>query len=189
MGLVLLVLLLAAGAGRLVGGPGRVYPYSFDGVPLLVAAFAVQVAEPLVGRYVPYSYPLAMAVAATLMVQFTLRNVAIPGVALAGVGVLLNAVVVVGNGAMPVSEEAAARAGISAEALALDADPRHEPMDGNTRLHLLGDGVPAPIPGRREVDSAGDLALAAGAGLLVFTTMCRRRGVFGPSVRFAKAAS
>lgn len=189
MGLTLLVLLGALVAGRAAGGPGRVHPFRFQGVPLLVAAFAVQVAEPVAGRFVAYSYPLALAVSATLMVQFAGRNIRIPGVALACLGVLLNALVVVANGAMPVSEHAASRAGIDVEALALDVDPRHEPLDGNTRLGLLADVVPTPIPGHREVDSAGDIALAGGVGLLVFTTMCRRRGVFAPSVRVRATAS
>lgn len=179
MGLTLLILLAAFGAGRLAGGqPGRLHTYRFAGTPLVVAAFAIQALEPLLSRVVAYSYPLALAVSATLMVQFTLRNARVPGVPLAGLGLLLNAIVVVTNGAMPVSEAAAVRAGLSVEALRLDTDPRHEPMDGGTRLHLLGDIVPTPIPGHREVDSVGDIALAAGLGLLVFSTMTRRRGVF-----------
>jgi hypothetical protein len=189
MGLTLLVLAVALVAGRLAGGPGRVRPYRFDGVALVAAAFAVQVTEPVVGRFVAYSYPLALAVSATLMVQFTVRNVHIPGVALAGAGLVLNALVVVANGAMPVSESAAARAGIPAEALHLDADPRHERLDGATRLRPLADVVPVPIPGHREVDSAGDIALAAGVGLLGFATAARRRGVFDASVRTKAAAT
>lgn len=179
MGLTLLILLAAFGAGRLAGGaPGRLRAYRFAGFPLVVVAFAIQALEPLLSRVVAYSYPMALAVSATLMVQFTLRNARVPGVPLAGLGLLLNALVVVTNGAMPVSEEAAMKAGISAESLHLDTDPRHEPMDGNTRLHVLGDLVPTPIPLHREVDSVGDIALAAGLGLLVFSTMTRRRGVF-----------
>jgi hypothetical protein len=183
MGLTVLVLAVALAAGRLAGGPGRVRPYRFDGVALVVAAFAVQVTEPVLASFVAYSYPLALAVSATLMVQFTARNLHIPGIALAGAGLVLNAVVVVANGAMPVSEAAAARAGIPAEALHLDADPRHERLDGNTVLRPLADVVPVPIPLHREVDSAGDIALAAGVGLFGFSTMARRRGVFTPSVR------
>ena len=189
MGLTLLVGLCTLVAGRIAGGPGRVHPFRFAGTPLVLAAFAVQAVEPLAAAYVAYSYPMALAVSATLMVQFTARNIHVPGVALAGLGVLLNALVVLGNGAMPVSEHAAARAGIDLRALDLDADPRHERLDGNTRLGLLGDVLPAPVPGHREVDSAGDIALAGGVGLLIFTTMCRRRGVFGPTVRTRAATS
>jgi hypothetical protein len=179
MGLTLLILLAAFGAGRLVGGPpGRLRTYRFSGAPLVVAAFAVQALEPLVSRVVAYSYPLALAVSATLMVQFTLRNARVPGVPLAGLGLLLNALVVVTNGAMPVSEQAALRAGLTVESLHLDEDPRHEALDGGTRLRALGDVVPVPIPLHREVDSVGDIALASGLGLLVFSTLTRRRGVF-----------
>lgn len=184
MGLTLLILLAAFAAGRLAGGRSTRYlTHRLDAVPLVVAAFAVQALEPFTGRVVAYSYPLSLAVSATLMVQFTARNARVPGVPLAGLGLLLNALVVIANGAMPVSAEAVARAGISAEALRLDTDPRHEPMDGNTRLHLLGDIVPTPIPGHREVDSVGDVALAAGLGLLVFSTAGRRRGIFAAESR------
>ncbi len=92
-----------------------------------------------------------------------------------------NALVVIVNGAMPVSESAAARAGISAEQLALDTDDRHEPLDGATRMTPLADRIPVPIPGHREVDSLGDVAIAAGAGLYAFAAAYRRRGMFHSS--------
>lgn len=181
MGLTLLVAVAAFVIGRLLGGSGgRPRLHRLDGVPLLVAAFVVQLSEPLVGREIPYSYPLTLAISATLLVQVAARNIRVPGVGLAAIGLVANAAVVIVNGAMPVSDSAVARAGISAAALALESDPRHEPLDGNTRLAVLADRIPVPIPGRREVDSVGDVALAAGVGLFVFTAMYRRRGVFDP---------
>jgi hypothetical protein len=125
---------------------------------------------------VAYSYPVALAVSATLVTQFVARNARVPGVPLAGIGLLLNAAVVIGNGAMPVSVDAAIRGGMPIERLDFAGDPRHEPLDANTRLAPLADVVPTPIPGWREVTSAGDILLAAGVGLYVFST-ARARSV------------
>jgi hypothetical protein len=117
---------------------------------------------------------MCLAVSATLMVQFAVGNVRVPGVALAAVGLCANAAVVIVNGAMPVSETAAARAGISIQQLHLDTDDRHEPLDGGTKVTMLADRIPVPIPGHREVDSLGDLGIAAGAGLYLFAAACGR---------------
>lgn len=181
VGLTVLVLVAAFALGRLAGGPGPLAAPRLQRIGLLVAAFAVQLAEPVLAREVAYSYPLCMAVSATLMVQFAAGNARVPGVALAAAGVCANALVVVVNGAMPVSEPAAVRAGISIEALALESDDRHEPLDGATRMTALADRIPVPIPGHREVDSLGDLGIAAGAGLYAFAAAYRRRGPFAPS--------
>ena len=181
VGLTVLVLVGAFALGRLAGGPGRLAAPTLHRIGLLVGAFAVQVAEPVVAREVAYSYPLCMAVSATLMLQFAAGNVRVPGVALATAGVCANAFVVIVNGAMPVSEPAALRAGISIEALALESDSRHEPLDGATRMPALADRFPVPIPGHREVDSIGDLGIAAGAGLYAFAAAYRRRAIFAPS--------
>ncbi len=181
MGLTVLVLVAAFAFGRLAGGPGPLAAPALHRIGLIVAAFGVQVAEPLVAREVAYSYPLCMAVSATLMLQFAAGNARVPGVALATAGLCANALVVVVNGAMPVSESAALRAGLSVEALALESDDRHEPLDGGTRMSALADRIPVPIPGHREVDSLGDLGIAAGAGLYAFSAAYRRRTVFASS--------
>jgi len=180
VGLAFLTLLLALAVGHLAGGraggltggrTGGLTGVALSGTHLLVAAFVVQILEPLTSRVVPGAYPIALAVSATLMTQFVSRNVSVPGVPLAGVGLLLNAAVVLVNGAMPVSLDAAARAGIAAERLDLAADPRHEPLGDATRLALLADIAPAPLPGRPEVVSPGDVLLAAGVGLFVVSAM------------------
>ena len=179
MGLTVVVLVAAGVFGRLAGGPGPLVAPRMHRAALLLAAFAILFAEPLISREVAYSYPLCLAVAATLMVQFAAGNLRVPGVALAAVGLCANALVVIVNGAMPVSETAADRAGVSVERMALDTDARHEPLDGGTRLTALTDRVPVPIPGHREVDSLGDLAIAAGAGLYLFAASHRRSRLLG----------
>jgi len=174
VGLTVLVLVAAGLFGRLAGGPGPLVAPRLHRVALLAGAFGVQAVEPLVSHAVAYSYPMCLAVSATLMVQFAVGNVRVPGVALAAVGLCANAAVVIVNGAMPVSETAAARAGISIQQLHLDTDDRHEPLDGGTKLTPLADRIPVPIPGHREVDSLGDLGIAAGAGLYLFAAACGR---------------
>lgn len=181
VGLTVLVLVTALVLGRLAGGPGPLFAPTLTRVGLLVAAFGVLLAEPFVAREVAYSYPLCLAVSATLMVQFAAGNLRVPGVALATAGLCANALVVILNGAMPVSEAAAARAGIGVEQLALDRDDRHEPLDGGSRMTVLADRIPVPIPGHREVDSVGDVGIAAGAGLYAFAAAYRRRGMFHQS--------
>jgi hypothetical protein len=170
MGLALLTLTLALLAGYLAGGrAGRLTNLPLSGSHLLVAAFVVQIAEPLASRVVPGAYPIATAVSATLVVQFVARNMLVPGVVLAGFGLALNATVVLVNGAMPVSMSAAERAGISG--LDLSGDVRHEVLGTATRLPWLADIIPASLPFRPEVVSAGDVLLAAGIGLFVIASM------------------
>jgi hypothetical protein len=178
VGLTVLVLIAAFACGRLAGGPGPLRAPRLDGVALVIAACGVQLAEPFVSREVAYSFPLSLAVSATLLVQFAARNLRVAGVALAAAGLVANALVVIVNGAMPVSEHAAVRAGLTVAELELESDSRHEPLDGATRFAALGDRIPVPIPGHREVDSLGDLALAAGVGLFAFSAAYRRRGVY-----------
>jgi len=162
------------GTGR-IAAAGRPGTGRIAAAHLLVVAFGVQAVEPLVSQAVPHSYPLALAVSGTVMTQFVIRNAAVPGVPLAGLGLVLNTLVVILNGAMPVSLEAATRAGLPVERLDLDSDPRHERLDVATRFAPLADVVPTPIPGRREVTSPGDILLAAGVGLFVFSAARSRR--------------
>lgn len=173
MGLALLTLVLALAAGYLVGGRRGVSALPLSATHLLVAAFVVRVIEPLVSRVVPGAYPIAIAVSATLMAQFVARNALVPGVALAGLGLLLNAAVVLVNGAMPVSLYAAARAGVPG--MELSGDARHDVLGDGTRLAWLADVIPAPTPFRPEVVSIGDVLLAAGIGLFALASMGRRR--------------
>jgi hypothetical protein len=170
--LATLILVLALAAGRVLGG--RVADLGQlrvrDG-GWLVAALTVQVVGSLVANAQRPAYAAGLVVSALLAARFAARNRHLAGIPLACLGLLLNALVVAANGSMPVSAHAAARAGVPVEQLALPADPRHEAMGPGTRLPLLGGVIPVPLPPRREVASFGDVLLAAGIGLLVFTGM------------------
>lgn len=146
---------------------------------LLLASVSVLFCEPTVASTFGHVYPAAMILATMLMIQFAMRNLHVPGIPLVALGMLLNAAVVVANGSMPLDASAAERAGVSITRVSDGADHRHRLADSDTNLSALGDRVAVPLPGHRETDSLGDIAIAAGAGLCAFTAVRRRRGIFG----------
>lgn len=162
--LVILVLVAAVAVGVAAGGPLGSGEEPVRGWPLLVLAVLAQAAGALFGIA---GYQVGLLLSAVLAGLFLARNRRLPGVPLVALGLLLNALVVTANGAMPVSRYAAARAGVDFSAAAPASDARHEPADARTRLLLLGDVVPLALPPRREVVSLGDCLLAAGLALLV----------------------
>jgi hypothetical protein len=182
MGLTVIVVFIAALGGWLSSGRGgRIRGHHLRSPGLALAAASVLFCEPLLASSVHRAYPTAALISAVLMVQFCLRNLHVPGVPLAALGLLLNAIVVVANSTMPVEQSAATRAGVGLGRVAAHADHRHELAGPDTWLRALDDRVAVPLPGHREVDSLGDVAIAAGAGLCVFTALRRRRGVFDPA--------
>ena len=120
-------------------------------------------------------YAVGLAVSALAALAFCARNLRVTGVPLVTAGLLLNAVVVGANAAMPVSIAAAARAGVSIDQIAAGNDPRHEIAGAGTHLRPLGDVIPAPLPVLPEVASPGDLLIAAGLAELVVLAMRRPR--------------
>jgi hypothetical protein len=93
------------------------------------------------------------------------------GMPILGLGLLMNAAVIVANGGMPVFEVAAQAARVSAQALAIPAgDFVHVVGGAATRLPWLADVIPFPGPEWfRIVVSPGDLLLFAGVVALVAT--------------------
>lgn len=167
----MVALVLALCLGKLAGGSlTRLAGMPLRGWPMLAAALAVEVAGSFTtGRW----YASGLALSAAFVLAFLARNRTAPGVALVGLGLLLNATVVAANGAMPVSRNAAATAGVDVAAVAAGADPRHEVSGVGTRLPVLGDVLALPLPGRPEIVSPGDVVVAAGLALLVITGMRR----------------
>lgn len=110
------------------------------------------------------------------------------GMALIALGALLNFTVILANGGMPVSAEAAARAGYhGAEAHAILLRGKHFlDATGDVRLRLLSDVIPlwrAPA-----VASVGDLVLWAGLIVLIQQLMVGG-GVHTPSPASQAAAT
>jgi hypothetical protein len=168
--LVVVVLVLAAAVGVASGGrPGALGRVPLSGWRLLLGAAVCQLAGSLAtrvaGSEVPYEIGSLAAVG--LLIGFLLSNTRLPGVPLVAAGLLVNALVVLANGAMPVSRWAAARAGVDLTAISAGADARHAVAGAGTSLRLLSDVVPVPIPGFPEVVSPGDVLVAAGLALLL----------------------
>ena len=165
MSLVVAVLVVALAVGWARGGSlTRLGSLPLRSRRLVVAALLVQLAGTLVGG--PF-HPVGLALSAGLVVAFLVRNRGVRGSGLVALGLLANALVVGANGAMPVSADAAARAGIGTQDLLVGSDPRHELEGSGTRLAVLGDRIPVPLPWRPEVVSLGDVLVAAGLGQLV----------------------
>ncbi|MFN2490265.1 MAG: DUF5317 domain-containing protein [Actinomycetota bacterium] len=93
---------------------------------------------------------------------FIAGNRRLPGMLIADIGIALNLLVIVANGAMPVSPDAARSAGIERSPEGLE----HEVIGDGTLLPWLGDVI--PLPHLREVWSFGDLFLAVGIARLVY---------------------
>ncbi len=133
---------------------------------------AVAVAAQLGGAFAGGSYyPLGLGASALLVAAFLLSNRGIRGTGLVALGLLCNALVVGLNGAMPVSEHASGKAGVSTQDLLAGTDPRHELASSSTTLRPLGDVIPVLLPWRPEVVSPGDVLVAAGLAQLVLLGM------------------
>lgn len=104
-----------------------------------------------------------------------------PGLPLAFVGILLNAVVIVVNGGfMPVWEPSIVASGLTAADVGstfhriVSATPSGGiPSDFLAQAGPLGDIIPIPIPFIRNVISVGDLFLGAGLGFFLFAVTVR----------------
>jgi hypothetical protein len=120
-------------------------------------------------------YPVGLAVSALAALAFCARNIRLAGLPLVTLGLLLNAIVVTLNGAMPVSVVAATRAHVSTQEIAAGDDARHSIAGSGTTWRVLGDDIPVPLPLRPEVASPGDVLIAAGLGELVVLGMRPRR--------------
>lgn len=173
MGFIVCSILAALLFSRLAGGRLSAFErVPAHGLMLPVTALAVLVLGVVLGWVgLPAGglFAVSLGVSALLVGCFTLVNRALAGTGLIAAGLLLNAIVVGLNGAMPVSAYALARAGVGAAVVA--GDDRHEPATSHTRLRLLGDVVPVPLPLWPEVDSVGDLLAAAGLAQLVVMAM------------------
>jgi hypothetical protein len=168
----LFVLLCAVGIGYAAGGSlDRLGGLTLRRGRLVLVAVLVQLAGGLLGG--PF-YPLGLAVSAGLVAWFLAHNRGVRGTGLVGLGLLLNALVVGLNGAMPVSSEALGQARLSTQDLLAGNDPRHELVGPDTRLRLIGDLIPVLLPVHPEVVSVGDVLIAAGLAQLVVTAMRRR---------------
>jgi hypothetical protein len=110
----------------------------------------------------------ALLASLAVLIAVAFANRRITGVAVVGLGLLLNLVAVAVNGGMPVRESALRAAGFESVE---PTEPRHLESPGDP-LPVLGDVLPVPIA--REVLSFGDLIVVFGAADAV-RELSRRR--------------
>ncbi len=92
-----------------------------------------------------------------LVVAWLVLNRRLPGVWLVAVGLVMNALVIGANGAMPVGPAAMDALGLGP----LEVPPgKHTLLTSDTRLAWLADII--PVPPLRSIISAGDIVLAVG---------------------------
>ena len=172
---IVIVLLAAIMVGYLAGGGlERLGELRLRRRWLLLLAALGQFVGAVLG---PPAYGVGLGLSAVLAATFLVVNRGVHGTALVALGLGANAVVVGLNGSMPVSADASGRAGVSTQSLLRADDPRHELANDDTRLRLLGDVIPVPLPGRPQVVSPGDVLIAAGLAELVVVGMTRGAGV------------
>lgn len=168
MVLVLLVGALSLAVALVTGG-ARLGTVRLRAVRLLVAAAVVQLGTAVLAPGSGAVRWAALAFTAVMVGLFVLGNRQVPGTPLVGAGLLLNVAVVAANGAMPVSVEAAARAGIPRAQAVGGGGALREQLTSSTRLGWLADVFPVATPWWPQVVSLGDLLVAAGVGLLLIS--------------------
>jgi Family of unknown function (DUF5317) len=164
----LIALTVAAGAvvGHLRGGRLRNLGKLRLRRPMLVGLAAVcQLALIVTGPSGIAKAFLLLAVNVVLL-TFTWMNRLLPGTGLLLLGFALNAAVITANSGMPVSPSALLAIG---EQPATLTQGRHQLLKAGGRLAVLGDVL--PVPALHSVYSIGDVAIAAGAGVLMANLM------------------
>lgn len=171
MSAMALILATVAGsvvAGRLRGGRLRNLGHArLRHAWLVFVAVAIHVLLYLVARGAGVVLPL-LALSHLTLLAFVWLNRMLPGMLLVFVGLVLNAAVILTNGAMPVDRDALLA--VSGDSGALQVTPgKHRLLDGGHRLPWLADVIALPL--LRQVVSVGDVVLAAGVGVLVGNLM------------------
>lgn len=114
-----------------------------------------------------------------LLMIMVLLNRSAPGMWIAGLGVLMNFIVIAANGGMPVLAGAAEVAsGFTVADPDLSATFKHVPLDDSSRLTFFADVIPLRFAGIGEVISLGDVFLALGLGVFLEHELRRPRRFF-----------
>jgi Family of unknown function (DUF5317) len=173
--LIVILILVAVAAGFLAGGSLR----GFERVRIhwwgaALAGLAVQsvpsfsVGGQAVG-------PALLAVSYGLLVAFLWVNRRLPAAPIMLIGLVLNLLVVIPNGGMPVSASAMEASGGSNTLLSPTDDGKHHLMTDDDVLTPLADVIAVPSP-VGAVMSIGDLFLYAGVVSFVVLIMLGRSG-------------
>lgn len=174
MTLVLLALVAGVAAGYARGGGlARLPTLRPCRNRLLVTAVALHALGVLGGWLWEPMLPILVGLSWALLAFYAWVNRTIHGGLLIAAGLAANAAVLLLNGAMPLSESAAARAGADPATILATGD--YESIGPDTRLPWLGKVVPVAFPPRPEVVSPGDVSVAAGVAVLLSMGLTGRR--------------
>lgn len=148
---------------------------------LLIVALALQIGT----RFLPVDESVEWIGVTMVLVSFGLLIVLVflnrdkRGMWIAGIGVLMNFLVIALNGGMPVLAGAAEVAsGFTVTEPDLTGSFKHTLMDESTRLTFFGDVIPLRFVGISEVISLGDVFLALGLGVFLEHELRRPRRFF-----------
>jgi hypothetical protein len=132
-------------------------------LPVIALALVARAVAPFVPSFGLGLYMVGIALTAA----FATVNWRLPGAPLVALGSLLNLLVIVVNGAMPVDIELLEAAGGRSP-----DDALHEPLSDRSLLLMLADIIVVPFV--RAAYSIGDFLIAVGGFLLPFVTLTRR---------------
>ena len=118
--------------------------------------------------------PVLLAASYASLVLFLFANRWIPGMPVMRIGLLLNLIVVLLNGGMPVTAWAIEHVGGDPAALAAEAPTKHHLQTDDDLLWWLGDVIPVPTP-FNDVASIGDVLLYGGMMYSIVEIMRGRR--------------
>jgi hypothetical protein len=168
------VLLVAALMAVALGGDLRkIALIEIKRLPWILVSFALPFAAPLAPRA---GLDAGGAAAVVTVLSYgmlfcgLMANLSLPGIPLIGLGSLANLAAVMANSfRMPVSLEMFDPAVKAQEAARLAGSLTHVQLEATTRLAFLADVIPwRLLGGRPSMVSIGDIAIALGAGYLVF---------------------
>jgi hypothetical protein len=169
-------IVLGLALGLLAGGSfARFSRVHLKGEYLFMPLLAFQLLVPRLATMLGFAPAVALGLWVAAMcglIALALWNRRWLGLSIAALGIALNVVVIVANGAMPVSLDAIARLDPT---LVPQFDLVHEQLTSETRFQGLADVIAFPGPKwHRGVASPGDFLLSAGAGIFVFAAMRKK---------------
>jgi hypothetical protein len=164
------LVLLAVAAGVAIGfarggGLAGIVQLRLHRHRLLLTALGIYVLGVLGGWVWEPLLAILAALAWLTIAFYAWVNRKVRGAALIAAGLAANGLVLLLNGAVPVSFSAAAEAG--ADPSTFVGHVGHEPSGPDTLLPWLGETVPVAFPPRPEVVSPGDVAVAAGLSVVI----------------------
>ena len=164
------LVLLALAGGVVVGfarggGLAGIFQLPLRRHRLLLTALGLYVLGVLGGWAWEPLLSILAALAWLTIALYAWVNRRVHGAALVAAGLAANGLVLLLNGAVPVSQSAAKDAGADPAAVVDTAG--HEAIGPDTLLPWLGKTVPVAFPPHPEVVSPGDVAVAAGLAVMV----------------------